>query len=193
MVLSSAHRHTHAHTHTHTHTHCHILLTLVHVSFSRSPTMAGGLFGIHREYFYEIGAYDMGMDGYGSSQSHKQQVDQWGNPQWLPCLCPSISLSLSVSFTPTHRHTEHIHPHVLSSGPVPLFLAPAPSPSLDTAGGVERTLRCRFESGSAAGHCTSFHAPGLDTFSGIGTHTRYQTGCVAQQHWLFLVCNVYCV
>ena len=27
----------------------------------RSPTMAGGLFSIERDYFYEIGSYDPGM------------------------------------------------------------------------------------------------------------------------------------
>ena len=27
--------------------------------------MAGGLFSIHRDYFYEIGSYDQGMDIWG--------------------------------------------------------------------------------------------------------------------------------
>ena len=31
----------------------------------KSPTMAGGLFSIDRSYFYEIGAYDPGMDIWG--------------------------------------------------------------------------------------------------------------------------------
>lgn len=31
----------------------------------RSPTMAGGLFAVNREYFFEIGAYDPGMDVWG--------------------------------------------------------------------------------------------------------------------------------
>ena len=31
----------------------------------RSPTMAGGLFTIDRQYFYEIGSYDHGMDIWG--------------------------------------------------------------------------------------------------------------------------------
>ena len=31
----------------------------------KSPTMAGGLFSIDREYFYHIGSYDQGMDIWG--------------------------------------------------------------------------------------------------------------------------------
>lgn len=34
-------------------------------AMNRSPTMAGGLFTINREYFYEIGAYDPGMEVWG--------------------------------------------------------------------------------------------------------------------------------
>ena len=33
--------------------------------FHRSPTMAGGLFAADRKYFFEIGAYDDGMDVWG--------------------------------------------------------------------------------------------------------------------------------
>ena len=33
--------------------------------YFRSPTMAGCLFAIERDYFYEIGSYDDGMDIWG--------------------------------------------------------------------------------------------------------------------------------
>lgn len=31
----------------------------------RTPAMAGGLFSIDKDYFYEIGSYDEGMDIWG--------------------------------------------------------------------------------------------------------------------------------
>jgi len=31
----------------------------------RSPTMAGGLLAVERDYFFEMGAYDTGMDVWG--------------------------------------------------------------------------------------------------------------------------------
>lgn len=31
----------------------------------RSPTMAGGLFSIHRQYFYDMGTYDDQMEIWG--------------------------------------------------------------------------------------------------------------------------------
>ena len=33
--------------------------------FYRTPAMAGGLFAIHRQYFYDVGSYDREMDIWG--------------------------------------------------------------------------------------------------------------------------------
>jgi hypothetical protein len=47
-------------------THCFQNIFFSFVLFStRTPTMAGGLFSIDRNYFEEIGTYDAGMDIWG--------------------------------------------------------------------------------------------------------------------------------
>ena len=38
---------------------------LMFMIFNRSPTMAGGLFAADRKFFFDIGAYDPGMDVWG--------------------------------------------------------------------------------------------------------------------------------
>lgn len=43
-----------------------ILLNIYRLElFYRSPTMAGGLFSMHKQYFYDLGSYDDQMDIWG--------------------------------------------------------------------------------------------------------------------------------
>ena len=59
----------------------------------RSPAMAGGLFSIDREYFYEIGSYDEGMDIWGG-----ENLEMSFRVSKINCKIESVTKHLHKSF-----------------------------------------------------------------------------------------------
>ena len=67
----------------------------------KSVAVIGCAFGIHRDWFFHIGAFDEGMDIWGV-----ENIDLPVRVSLSLCLSLSLSVSLSLSLSLSHTHTH---------------------------------------------------------------------------------------
>lgn len=68
-----------------------------------SPAMAGGLFSIHREYFFEIGAFDETMEHWGG-ENIEIGFRVWQCGGMLLCCSKTVSYSICVGSACAQMH-----------------------------------------------------------------------------------------
>ena len=73
-----------------------IPICLISLTHRRTPMIAGGLFSISRQFFFETGAYDLGMDIWGGENFGAYIFSFYGFPKPSTSLCMCMCVCVCV-------------------------------------------------------------------------------------------------